>query len=319
MGIVEAVYRKKLVHRYDDEGYIKYFSAADFPGLQAEPFRFTSVKNTLRGFWYRCGGERNELIVFCHGVGGGHRSYMTEIALLCGRGYTVLAYDNTGCFDSGGRDIGGFGQSLADLDAAVKALKADGAWEKFSRVFVMGHSWGGYAAANIPKYQSGFEKAVVISGFVSVERMLLTQTAGAKTAKDRFTFRRLCAFEKKACPAYFGANALDAVNEGKTKYLFAHSKDDPVVPYAEHTRYIRENAKSDAEYLIVSGRMHNPNYTADAVVYMSEVLGGFQAAQKAGKMKTLDEKEAYFKDTDWRRMTAQDEGFWDRVCAFLQA
>ena len=65
--------------------------------------------------------------------------------------------------------------------------------------------------------------------------------------------------------------------------------------------------------------MHNPNYTADAVVYMSEVLGGFQAAQKAGKMKTLDEKKAYFKDTDWRRMTAQDEGFWDRVCAFLQA
>ncbi len=318
MLIFDAVYKKKLVHRYDDEGYIKYFTAADFPGLQAEPFSFTSGKNTLRGFWYRYGGERNELIVFCHGVGGGHRSYMTEIAHLCGRGYTVLAYDNTGCFASEGRDIGGFVQSLADLDAAVKALKADGAWERFSRVFVMGHSWGGYAAANIPAYQSGFEKAVAISGFVSVERMLLTQTVGAKTAMNRFTFRQLCAFEKKAGPAYFGANALDAVNEGKTKFLFAHSKDDPVVPYAEHTRYIQENAKADAEYLIVSGRMHNPNYTSDAVIYMSEVFGGFQAAEKAGKLKTLEAKQAYLKDTDWRRMTAQDEAFWDKVCAFLQ-
>ena len=318
MLIFDAVYKKKLVHRYDDEGYIKYFSAADFPGLQAEPFSFTSGKNTLRGFWFRYGGERNELIVFCHGVGGGHRSYMTEIALLCGRGYTVLAYDNTGCFASEGKDIGGFTQSLADLDAAVKALKASGAFEKFSRVFVMGHSWGGYAAANIPAYQSCFEKAVVISGFVSVERMLLTQTAGAKTAINRYAFRQLCDFEKKAGPEYFGANALDAVNAGKTEFLFAHSEDDPMVPFADHTKYIMENAAVNAEFLIVTGRMHNPNYTDDAVSYMSEVLGGFQAAQKTGKLKTLEAKQAYFKDTDWRRMTAQDEEFWDKVCTFLQ-
>ena len=34
--------------------------------------------------------------------------------------------------------------------------------------------------------------------------------------------------------------------------------------------------------------------------------------------RTPEEKQDYFKDADWVRMTAQDDAFWDEVAAFLQ-
>ncbi len=315
--LIERIYKQKLVHRYDDNGYIKYFTADDFPGVTGEPFSFRSGENMLRGFFYRCENAKNELIVFCHGIGGGHRSYMTEIALLCRRGYTVLAYDNTGCFASEGKDIRGFTQSLADLDAAFTELKARGTLRDYRRVFVIGHSWGGYAAANIPAFQTGIDKCAAISGFVSVEKMLLAQAGGGKGPANRYVYRRLCGIERRANPKYFGANAPDAVNGSKTKFLFAHSEDDPTVAFADHTGYIMQSVGDKAEYLIVNRRFHNPNYTEDAVKYLAETFGGFEKAQKEGRLKTLADKQNYFAGTDWRRMTAQDEAFWDRVCAFL--
>ena len=150
MGIVEAEYRKNFIRRYDGEAYLHYFSAADFPELLDEPFSFPSGDYRLSAHLYSCENAREgELLIFCHGIGGGHRSYMQEIVALCRRGYTVLAYDNTGCCDSEGPDIIGMSHSLADLDACVRYLKAEGIFQKYARVFVVGHSWGGFAAGNI--------------------------------------------------------------------------------------------------------------------------------------------------------------------------
>ena len=58
--LIERIYKQKLVHRYDDNGYIKYFSADDFPGVWGEPFSFRSSENMRRGFFYRCENAKKE-------------------------------------------------------------------------------------------------------------------------------------------------------------------------------------------------------------------------------------------------------------------
>ena len=316
--IAKAVYKKELVHRYDGEPYIRYFSAADFPGLGDGPFRFGSGENTLSAHRYAYGGERGELIVFFHGIGAGHRAYMREIELLCRRGYTVIAYDNTGCAESGGADIGGFSQGLADAYAALAFLKKTGELNKYERFFVMGHSWGGYAAANVPAFFEGIGKAVAISGFLSVQTMLCGLVEAATPAPLKKSFlKTFLSVEEAAAPRFFAANALQTVPESKTRFLFACSEDDPMVPFKDHTGALQKLAPANARFLITAGKKHNPNYTPDAGAYMNEVFGGFQTALKSGKLKTEEEKRAYFADTDWLRMTAQDAAFWDRVIAFL--
>jgi len=319
VGIILNYYKKNTVHRYDDNGFIKYFSASDFPGLNAEPTSFKSGKNTLRGYFYSYEGCREDvLVIFCHGIGGGHRSYMTEIERLCKEGYKVFSYDNTGCFESDGEDIIGMSNSLSDLDAAVTYLKKEGIFQKYCAVYVMGHSWGGYAAGNIAAFHPDIKKAVVISGFISVKNLVTGTLGGAKDPVKKFILSRIMAFEKNANPGYWDRSIADAVKNGGTQFLFAHSTNDPSVSYEYNAKIIEDTAKGEnVSFLINDNKLHNPNYTLDAVNYLTGVFGGFNKEKRAGNMKTFEQKKAYFAGTDWVRMTKQDEAFWGEVFKFL--
>ncbi len=319
MGPIERAYKKMLLHRCDGDSWIKYFSAGDFPGLEASPAAFDSYGNTLRGYFYAYPGCREDtLLVFCHGIGGGHRSYMTEIAALCGAGYRVFAYDDTGCFESEGEDLRSLGFSLADLDSALSYLKREGIFDKYKNVCVLGHSRGGFAAGCIPLYHDDIRKVVVISGFLSVESFLSSQIAGMKLPFKGALLNALLSTEAKADPAHRGASIPEAMAKGACRYLVAHSEDDPVVPYEQNAALLQKRFP-DAEYLIASDRKHNPNYTKDAAGYLNDVFGEFARLVKQKKLRTVQDKEAFFADTDWRRMTAQDPAFWEKVSAFLDA
>ena len=67
----------------------------------------------------------------------------------------------------------------------------------------------------------------------------------------------------------------------------------------------------------MNGKKHNPNYAQDAVDYMNETFGNFARLVKEKKLRTEAEKAAYYQETDWKRMTAQDPAFWDQVLRFL--
>ena len=86
-NLIVNTFRKQFLIRCDDTGTAYYFSAADFPGLQAEPFAFPSgVGHTLQGYFYHYGDPiPGRIVVFDHGFGGGHRAYMKEIEKLCGK------------------------------------------------------------------------------------------------------------------------------------------------------------------------------------------------------------------------------------------
>ena len=317
MGLISVLYRRLFIHRYDDEGYIKYFTAADFPGLLAEPVSFPSGGNTLRGFVYsRDGARQDTLILFLHGIGGGHRSYMAEIDALCRRGFPVLAYDNTGCFASEGESIRCMAQSLADADACLTWLKTEGFFAKYAHVYAVGHSWGGFAAGSISRFHPEIQKAVVLCGFLSVETLLDCTLDSAKVPAKGLFQKRLLAYEKAMAPRYWDADVRAAVRQGGTEFLFAQSKDDAMVPFERNTAVLQREFPEQT-YLVFEGRGHNPNYTPDAVTYMQSVFGRFNALNKKHKLRTQEQKQAFFADTDWRRMTAQDEEFWDRAAQFL--
>ena len=320
MDLTEKAYRKSFIHRYDDVGYLHYYAAADFPGLRDEPCDFYSGNNRLHAHFYRYDGCREDiLVVFCHGIGGGHRSYLQEIAQLCKRGFPVFAYDNTGCFDSEGESIQCACQSLADLDSALKYLKRERIFFSYRSVCAVGHSWGGYAAGCIPLYHTDVAKVIDISGFCSARQMLEDNIGNAKGPLRALIMKRLCAFERQAAPLYFDASVLKAVNAGGSRFMLVQSDDDPVVKYDHAVGFVKERAENpDAVYQIFHGRLHNPNYTTEAAAYLTETFAAFNAAVKAGKCRTLPEKRRFFADADWDRMTRQDEAFWDDAAEFLR-
>ncbi len=132
---------------------------------------FKSGNNRLQGYVYGLNQEQG-LVVVAHGIGGGADSYLSHITYFVDQGWRVFAYDATGSFGSEGKSTKGFPQALIDLDAALTYIRTQ---EGFSNlpILLFGHSWGGYAAANLLHYDYEIAGAATVSGANSPMEMIM--------------------------------------------------------------------------------------------------------------------------------------------------
>ncbi len=311
---IEGFYQKQLFVRCDDVGLVRYFSHEDFDGLAATPFSFSSSKgHLLNGFFYTYQyAAKSPLVIFEHGFGGGHRSYMKEIETLCRAGYTVFAYDHTGCMTSGGEHAGGFSTSLCDLDDCLKALKADPAVAT-ERLYVIGHSWGGLSTLNIAALHPDVEKIVVLSGPLSVKAMVDQNFSGVLKGYRKHVY----ALEESSNPDYVGYDAITTLQKAKTRALFVYSDNDRLVKKEHHydRLYAAFHGKEGREFLLEGGKGHNPNYSHAAVALIKDFAS---LMKRAAKAKTEEEKAAFRTSQDFDTMTEQDPAVWDKIFLFLR-
>lgn len=312
---IEKLYRSKMFCRCDDVGLACYFSYEDFAGMICEPYSFKGREgHTLNGAFYSYEGfSEGKLIVFDHGMGGGHRSYMREIEVLCRAGFKVFAYDHTGCMTSEGENTGGFGRSLSDLNCCISALK-DKLGENM-RYSVMGHSWGAFSTLNICAFHPDAESIVAISGFVSVKRMVEQFFSGLLSPYAK----KIYALERASNPDTAEADAAVSLKNYRGRALIIHSADDPVVSSKKHFNYMKTTleGKDNIRFISVNGKAHNPNYTVDAVKYLGEYGAKLQKALKKGSLSSPEDKAKFVASFDWHRMTAQDEDLWNEIIKTL--
>ncbi len=305
---IVGTFRNNFLRRCDDTGTAFYYSAADFPGLEAEPFSFSSCKgHELKGYFYHYADPiPGRIVVFDHGFGGGHRSYMKEIEMLCRHGYLVFSYDHTGCMESGGENIGGFSQSLVDLNDCLNALKATERCRGLD-FSVMGHSWGGFSTLNICALHPDISHIVVLSGFVSVNKLVESFFSGILKGYRK----AILALDPN--PDFFRYNAVESLSGTEAQVLLVYSENDKMVSRAVHFDALKAGLshKDNIRFLLEKNKGHNPNYTEDAVSYLAEY-----SADVAKKAKTLTTEEArlvYRGIWNWERMTDQDVVVWAQI------
>ncbi len=310
---IKAIFRARVHARADDTGAVRYFSPEDFEGLTVTAYPFPAREgHRLAGYFYSYGEPRiqSRVVIFDHGMGGGHRSYLREIEMLARHGFLVFAYDHTGCMSSEGEETGGFLQSLSDLDAALTALKADRELDGV-RFSVVGHSWGGFAALNIPALHRDISHVVAMAGFRSGEAIVRSTLKGPLALYRR----AILAMERERHPDLAEYDAVSSLCDTDAKVLIIHSEDDKTVPSREHFDAM-ERALSWREgirFLRVTGRGHNPNYTEDAAAYLAELLGKLKERMKAGGLGNAEAHKAFLDGFDWYRMTAQDDAVWAEI------
>ncbi len=312
------MYHKNVYTRADENGTVFYFSAEDFKGLLKEPFSFVSSRgHRMQGYLYsyKCPME-NHIVIFEHGMGSGHRGYMKEIELLARHGFLVFAYDHTGCMESGGETTGGFSQSLMDLDDAIMALKNNEAYRDCD-ISVVGHSWGALSALNITAIHPDIRHIVAISGPISVQTLLKQLFGGFLWRYGKHIYEK----EKAANPKYIAYDALSTLEKTKAKVLIVHSDDDAVVS-CKNNFDVMQKALSNREnitFLKVSGKGHNPNYTAEAVKYKDSFFAIYQTTMKKNLLKTDADKKAFISRFDWHKMTEQDMDVWKKMFEVLDS
>ena len=309
-------YKNMMYTRCDDTETVFYFDADNFVGLKKEPYSFTaSAGHTLQGYIYHYDDPiERRLVVFDHGMGGGHRAYMKEIEKLCKHGYTVLAYDHTGCMQSGGDNTGGLAHSLCDLNDCITAIKTDARFEGFD-ISVMGHSWGAFSTLNISALHPEISHIVAMCGFVSVKEMINTFFSGMLKGYRKPVF----ALEKETNPRFAEFNAADSLSTSSVKALLIYSEDDQLCRRV-HYDILREKLcdKENIHFMLVKNKGHNPNYTEDAVKLLAE-FGNARAKLLRNNKVTSEEKAEFVASFDWEAITAQDESIWSEIFAHLDA
>ena len=307
MGFISKTYIKNFVCRYDKEVGVPYFSYTDFKGLRQETFCFNNSKGIeIHCFYYYYDGYKDDKVVlFCHGLGPGHVSYLAEIEALARHGYKVLTLDYTGCGESKGKYMGSINTPSRDIDELLEYVKLD------KQIILVGHSLGGFSALKIASLRKEIAKVVVFAPIVLFKPMILA------ASKSKLITHFILKYEKKVGKQY---NTIDLIKYLKTtedKIFFIQSEDDPMVPYETSLKIAEECDNPNIQTLKYVGRKHNPNYTEAAVKYMNEVFGGFTRLTKYKKISSDEERIAYFKDVSIKRLTEQDEDLFNKIEKFI--
>ena len=307
MGIISRAYIKDFVGRYDKEVGVPYYSHTDFQNFKQEVGEFTNSKGVkIHYFYYFYPKYREDkIILFCHGLGPGHAAYIAEIEALARRGYKVLTLDYTGCDESGGKYLGSLNTPTRDVLELLDYLNLN------TSVALMGHSMGGYTALNVINLRKDITVAVILSGFLSVSSIITS------AIKSRFIASGILRYERKVEPTYFDLHNIEYLKATDDKLFFIQSEDDAMIPYTISLKVVEEINNHNIKTLKVQNRKHNPNYTDAATKYMNAVFGKYYNLLKQKKLRTDEEKIAYFKDVSLAKLVEQDEEMFDQIAEFI--
>ncbi|MDE7213725.1 MAG: lysophospholipase, partial [Anaeroplasmataceae bacterium] len=296
------IHHKSFGKRWDPDGIIQYYGLKDYEGLEEETIEIPTKKGKLRGkLYFYTKEEYKGIFIFSHGMWGSHRAYIQEMEILARNGYKVLGIDAFGTESSDGKNIRGLGNSLLTLDYAVSYIKR--AYPK-EDIYVMGHSWGGFAAANIAKYHKDIQAIIVMSPFISIARILKHQLPALLYPTIPF----LVLIDAMHCGKYSFANAKTTLKNTIVPTLIIHSKDDPMVPYKTATGYLQKHIKNQfVSYDIVDGKKHNPDYTIEALTYTQA------AFTKIKEIENKTERLEYRKNLDYHKMGELDENVFNDI------
>lgn len=190
---------------------------------------FPSGKHLLQGYMYGQNKDQG-LVVVVHGLGGGADSYLPQITYFVDQGWSVFAYDATGSFDSEGKTTKGFPQALLDLDAALTYIKTQAEFTDLP-IFLFGHSWGGYAVANILHYDYDIAGVASVSGANSPMDMIMEQGQRMMGGFIHTQWPYLWLYQRILFGEAASLSAVDAINDSNVPVLIIHGTEDELIDY----------------------------------------------------------------------------------------
>ena len=305
-NLTGKLYNKVFGIRSDIRPGIHYFDETHFKGLIKEDFSFNNDNDvTLRGgFYHYKTFDKDTLVVFNHGIGGGHQAYMKEIDYLARNGFKVLAIDYMGCVNSDGDSMGGLTQPILDVSKAIELVKKD-----YKNIYVVGHSWGGFVTQGVSSIHKEIKKVVLLAGLNSLESMLDASLPFPLSLLKKSVLRN----EFNKYGEVSKLSAKDSLNRNDLSALVIQSKDDNILKPKFNIDLIKENCiNKNVEFVYVDGKLHNPEYTKDAVNKLNAYLN------RLNKIKDNKEKENLANDTNWDELCELDPTVMGKIVDFLK-
>lgn len=302
MAITIAIHNKVFKKRYKANPLVKGFSLNDF-NLNILNVSFNCKNTILRGNLYSYDGyDEDKIVIFCHGMGCDHISYIQDIEYLCKNNFLVLGFDYIGTSLSDGKSIKGLSSSLECCDSAVRFIKS-----KFPNkdIYVVGHSWGAFAATNVIKYHPDIKGIVALAPFVSVYRTLHEYLP--KKLWFFIPFSMIIEFLKFGKYAF--ANSIKSLKNYQGKCFILASINDPSISYYKNSAKIKEKYPN-FNYLILDDRFHNPEYTHDASLKLFDYISNVKNVKKEDYVEFMN-------NINFKELGELDNLVMDKIVNFI--
>ena len=302
--LLTTIAHSKFYHkRFVPDPLIKTYSLDK--NLYDQKVEIHHKKDIITGhFIYGDDYDTTKIVVFSHGINSFFKSYMQEGNYLANAHFKVFMYDALGTNDTTG-NVDGLANGPKTLDIVLKYLKANFPDKK---IICVGHSWGAFSAINAGS-DNHVDKIVAISPFVSINR-ITRDISNNVIVKALVNNAELIEYVK--CGKYAFSNSVKSLNRFKGKALVIHSKDDYLISYYKHMKYIMDHVKNrDVSYLVVDHKGHNPNYTEAGVAKLKESM--YKMNELSG-----EEKEEYLKSCDFLEMGKLDERVMSQIVSFIR-
>ena len=273
--------------------------------LNREEFFYQSKDAKLKGYYYES-EEKKGLVVLAHGFKSGADDYLPLIAYIVESGYNVFTYNCTGVYESEGDGMIGMCQSLVDLDYTLKFIEKE---EKYSSqpLFLIGHSWGGYAVTAVLEFHKQVKACVAIAPMNNGSTIMLEkgkEYAGplALTPTPIFTTYQKILFKK-----YSKSSGVKGINSTTAPVLIAHGIDDKVITYTEQSIVAHKKEITNPNVIYYDGYGANGDHVGiwhseKSFLYQMEVESRLKEKEnQKGSALTYEEKVEFYKTVDHER------------------
>lgn len=221
-----------------------------------ETKEYYSGENKLSGYLYRGSKapQGSALIVIAPGFNACADSYLWQIKSLLDYGWSVFAFNTTGCCSSEGDSSVGFPQELCDTEATLKYIENNGRFG-YNDIVLLGHSRGGYAVCCALSLGFDISAVVSISGINSAMEGVIGSAAEYVGPLAYGNYGFLWAYQAML----FGAETLnlsagEEISKSDVPVLIVHGAEDEKVPLDRYSiiSHRDEITSENVEYIIRS-------------------------------------------------------------------
>lgn len=230
MVITKIVY-DNIFTRYDCE-YLSVPEELERTVENRITYQYNSGENRLCGFLYESIVQNGNdgLIVLAPGFNACADDYLWQIKSLNDYGWSVFAFDTTGCCHSEGESSVGFAQELIDIDATLSYIEQNGAFG-YNDIMLLGHSRGGYAVCCALGYEHDVTAVVSVSGINSAMEGVIGSSVDKVGALAYCNYPFLWLYQSMLFGTkVMGMSADEALNSAGIPALIVHGSDDEQVP-----------------------------------------------------------------------------------------
>ena len=294
------IYEKMFSARHEPDKRITFYTNEEF-GIDKDLYKVECPEGNIVGYFYHKDDyDKTKLVIFCHGMNSSKEDYVQEACYIASKGYLVYMFDYLGTNESSGESLKGFSDGIYSLDMVLNQLNKDEKYKDLD-LYVMGHSWGGYTCTSIVKLHPEVKGILGISPMISV----FESSFHAPGNRPFFHALAFAMYDKFVFPSRYRINVKKALESYSGKIILVQSEDDPVVSFNSSVGYLRKKCKNkNIEYIVLQNRLHNPDYTDQAVQNWKAFNDAYRAAE---------DKDKVFEETDFHACGEIDTSLWDTM------